>query len=438
MVLVAQLTIRCRAIVEDRYGFLPRGILAKVPPSQSSIAEKIAADHFAGLLSRREAMRRLATVGIGAHAAAQLISASGEERPPAAASLTNPHPGVDAAAPTEPAEFVGIATTVKTAGHTAVPGEIVCCDATCGGFTVMLPEAPDDGARIVVKKIDPTSNAVLVQRRGFDVFNQPDGPSSIQLGVPSQTVVLRYHSGVWYAESNSCPAASLDARYTPLHMRELMDAYGGTALAVTPTAGAVNYLQLDPGVTHGPKLSAAGAGTDLSLFLGAKNQGAVCILTDSGGTATIATYSDSGFAQPNQNLNLRTHGDGVVQANSVEVVTTSGNQTIRNKQIVPRVMSERTASSLTPGHPASDIYELTHLEQELTINASTDTTIAGRELLFRIRDNNKPQTLNWSKSYRPIGITMPKATVAGKWVYVRCIYNDTDTKWDVVDVRQEA
>jgi hypothetical protein len=395
---------------------------------QRNNAEGISADQVNGRLSRRDAALRLGLLGIGAPAATGLIVACGQKRPTAVAAANTSA----LAGPSGP-------PSVKTAGCTAAVGEIVCCDASDGGFTVTLPEAPDDGARIVVKKIDNTSNAVLVQRSGSGVFNQPDGPSSLQLAVPSQTVILRYQSGVWFAESNSCPSTSLDGKYTPLNVRELMDANGGTALAVTPIAGAVNYLQLDPSATDGPKLSAAGKGTDLDLFLGAKNQGSVRILTDSGGTATIGTSSGTGPAQLNQNLNLRSQGDGVVQANFIEVATTTSTQTIRNKQIVPRVVSENTAASLTPWLATGDIYEITQLDQRLTVTASPDaTTFGGQELLFRIRDNNTSQTVTWNKTYRPIGVTLPAVTVAGKWVYVRCIYNASDTMWDVIDVRQEA
>lgn len=413
-------------------GRMTIGILGRVNPPQRHVAEDIANDHVAGRLSRRDAMRRLAMLGIGAPAAAELIAAYGETGPSAAAAATaGPPVGMAAAVPTERVQFA-------STGCTAVPGKIVCCDASDGGFTVRLPETPDDGSRIVVKKTDSTSNAVLVQRSGSDAFNQPDGPSTIQLAVPAQTVILRYQSGAWFTESNSCPPASLDDRYTPLYVRELMDAHGGTALAVTPIAGAVNYLQIDPSATDGPKLSAAGTGTDLNLFLGAKNQGAVCILTNAAGTATIGTSSGAGLAQPNQNLNLRTHGDGVVQANFIEVATTTGTQTIRNKRIEPRLVSEDTADSLTPRLATGDVYEVTQLSQKLTVNASGDSTHGGQELLFRIRDNGTSQVINWNKIYRPIGVTIPLATAAGKWVYVRCIYNTTDTKWDVIDVRQEV
>jgi hypothetical protein len=59
-------------------------------------------------------------------------------------------------------------------------------------------------------------------------------------------------------------------------------------------------------------------------------------------------------------------------------------------------------------------------------------------LTIRIRDNGGAQTLAWNAIFRVIGTTLPTTTVAGKLVYVGCIYNQLDTKWDVVSVAQEA
>ena len=91
-------------------------------PLQRYIAEEIATDHVDGLLSRREALRRLGLLGIGATAATALIAACGEKRPaqqseasaPAGASTTEapatpagPAPGMDTALPTEPITWAG-------------------------------------------------------------------------------------------------------------------------------------------------------------------------------------------------------------------------------------------------------------------------------------------------------------------------------------------
>lgn len=111
------------------------------------------------------------------------------------------------------ADYIGTVTAIKTAGYTAAAGETVPADATDGGFTVTLPEAPADGSRIIVKKVDDTENTVLVQRTGDDVFNRVGGPSYVQLTKPSQTVVLRYQDGVWHVIGMGIAPASLDKYY---------------------------------------------------------------------------------------------------------------------------------------------------------------------------------------------------------------------------------
>jgi carboxymethylenebutenolidase len=97
-------------------------ILAKVTPLQRYIAEEIATDHVEGLLSRREAMRRLALLGVGTAAATALIAACGSEKKPAAsttasatsgttttggATTSAPPPGMESALPTTPITWAG-------------------------------------------------------------------------------------------------------------------------------------------------------------------------------------------------------------------------------------------------------------------------------------------------------------------------------------------
>jgi hypothetical protein len=140
----------------------------------------------------------------------------------------------------------------------------------------------------------------------------------------------------------------------------------------------------------------------------------------------------------NVNMNLRTKGTGVVQINSIEAATTTGVQIFRNKRIEPRVVTAVNSISITPALNTGDIYEMTALASALNMLAPVGTTQSGQELLFRIRDNGTARAITWNAVYRPIGVTLPVTTVAGKWLYVRTIYNPTDTKWDVIDVRQEA
>jgi len=86
-------------------------ILAEVDPLQRYIAEEIATDHVDGLLSRREALRRLALMGMGTAAAAALISACGERRvrapSPGTAEPASAPPGMQGARPHQPITWAG-------------------------------------------------------------------------------------------------------------------------------------------------------------------------------------------------------------------------------------------------------------------------------------------------------------------------------------------
>ncbi len=81
---------------------------------QRYIAEEIATDHADGLLSRREAMRRLGLLGLSATAASVLISAcgAGGRKGPTGSStgtaaVTSAPPGMDRALPTQPVVWAG-------------------------------------------------------------------------------------------------------------------------------------------------------------------------------------------------------------------------------------------------------------------------------------------------------------------------------------------
>ncbi|WP_433592740.1 dienelactone hydrolase family protein [Nocardia sp. CA-145437] len=85
-------------------------------PLQRYIAEEIATDHVEGLLSRREALRRLGLLGMGAPAAVALLASCAEsarQSTPAttaagpSASPSSPPPGAANAVPATPITFAG-------------------------------------------------------------------------------------------------------------------------------------------------------------------------------------------------------------------------------------------------------------------------------------------------------------------------------------------
>ena len=74
------------------------------------IAEEIATDHVDGLLTRREAIRRLALLGLGGGAAAALIAACDDkrsQRPSTGSGAQGEAPGMAKALPTEPITWSG-------------------------------------------------------------------------------------------------------------------------------------------------------------------------------------------------------------------------------------------------------------------------------------------------------------------------------------------
>ncbi|MGU3501558.1 dienelactone hydrolase family protein [Mycobacterium sp. C31M] len=95
-------------------------------PLQRYIAEEIATDHVDGLLSRREALRRLALLGVGTAAATALIAACGDGEQSAgqgtaetgtesAETPTSSPPGMAAARPTEAVTWAGPAGELQGA-----------------------------------------------------------------------------------------------------------------------------------------------------------------------------------------------------------------------------------------------------------------------------------------------------------------------------------
>lgn len=107
-------------------------------------------------------------------------------------------------------------TTTKTQAYTAAVAEIVMCNATSGAFTVTMPTGVADKSRVIVKKVDSSTNAVTVATSGADVFNSSgSGLTSLSLQLTNQALTAQYQasSGVWIVVNTDIPLAQTDARY---------------------------------------------------------------------------------------------------------------------------------------------------------------------------------------------------------------------------------
>jgi hypothetical protein len=120
------------------------------------------------------------------------------------------------------------------------------------------------------------------------------------------------------------------------------------------------------------------------------------------------------------------------------VATLAASQTLTNKRVNPRTVSTTSTATLTPDISAYDQLNLTAQAVSLTVAAPTGTPVDGNKLVIRILDNGTPQAITWNATYTVIGVTLPTTTTANKMVYIGCVYNSTNTRWDVVAVSTQA
>lgn len=121
--------------------------------------------------------------------------------------------------------------------------------------------------------------------------------------------------------------------------------------------------------------------------------------------------------------------------NRLAVKDSSGNVTFFQRSGTQTTTSTAT---LTINSDIQDLGVITAQAAALTIASPTGTPIQGQKLIFRIKDNGTARGITWNAIFRIIGTTLPTTTVINKTTYVGCIYNSTDTKWDVVVVNTEA
>lgn len=106
------------------------------------------------------------------------------------------------------------------------------------------------------------------------------------------------------------------------------------------------------------------------------------------------------------------------------------------QRAVPITISQVNPATLTPAVD-QEMFIVSGQAQTLTINAPTGTLLEGMGFSFRFKDNGTARTLSWNSIYRAVGVTIPTATVANKWLYVFGRYNRTDNKVDILSVGRE-
>ena len=216
----------------------------------------------------------------------------------------------------------------------------------------------------------------------------------------------------------------------------LLDSSGNLGLGVTPSgwSGIGKTLQIN----MGGAISADAANTYFSSNSYYDGSNWIYQTTNNATRYTMATNFHAWYTAPSG-----TTGDPITFTQAM-TLDASGNLSmaaagaITSSRINPRTSTAASTATLTPDIQAADQYNLTAQAVGLTVAAPTGTPVDGNKLLFRILDNGSAQTITWNGTYTAIGVTLPTATTANKMVYVGCIYNATNTRWDVIAVTTQA
>jgi carboxymethylenebutenolidase len=180
-----------------------------VTPLQRYIAEEIATDHVDGLMSRREALRRLGLLGVGTAAATALIAACSENKKPTAdapatsteavtssesATASAPPPGSDKSLPTAPITWAVPQGELQAAWAEAP-------DARGGVLVIHENKGLNDWVRSVAGRFAGTGYSALAidllsAQGGTAKFTDPAEATAALGNIPPEQLVANLKSGV--------------------------------------------------------------------------------------------------------------------------------------------------------------------------------------------------------------------------------------------------
>jgi len=127
----------------------------------------------------------------------------------------------------------------------------------------------------------------------------------------------------------------------------------------------------------------------------------------------------------------------VTDANLVVIGNTSGTNTGDQTFLNPRVQTVSSSATVT-ATSTNDIVTITAQAVGLTLANPTGAFVEGQSLIIRIKDNGTARAIAYGTNFRAIGVTAPITITAYKTTYIGCIYNSTDTKFDIIGVCTEA
>ena len=340
---------------------------------------------------------------------------------------------------TEPAFSVDASTASQTAGlkvtGAALNGTVAVSVTDTSGNTNLTIDALGTGTigigTVSTGVVTITSGGTAPQGTGAYVRATSPSLTTPALGVATATSLTIAGAG---------PQIVLGANATTLGSIQMFGSTSGSVTLQPNAAAGSTTLTLPATTTTLAGLAVAQTFTAAQTFTSATPQLILGVNTTTlgsiqmfGNTSGDATIQPAAIAGTSTVLTLPAATDTLAGI--------AATQTLTNKWIHPRVTSAASASSLTPDPSTTDQYCYTALAAGLTINApsaASGTISNGDKLVFRFLDNGTGRALTWNATYTVIGTTLPTTTTANKMVYIGCIYNAANTRWDVVAVVTQA
>jgi hypothetical protein len=203
--------------------------------------------------------------------------------------------------------------SVQTTSYSATANQLIPVDATSAGLTVTLPTASADKSRILIKKIDSSTNAVTIAAGGSDVFNQTGGSTSVSLSLQNQSITVQYNAsnGIWYVVGDDFPLNQLDSRY------------GMTSAAIISTAkaDAINLIGITSNASSPTITASSGQFTaadigKLACVWAPTNVGAGIITTISAvnSSTSVTLAVNAGMTTTTGNFLYGTDDSAIIQA----------------------------------------------------------------------------------------------------------------------------
>lgn len=287
----------------------------------------------------------------------------------------------------------------------------------------------------VIVPASPTRDWIVINETIGDFVLTIKTPAGTGIPVAQSSSAHVYTDGInVYYDAPIVPQAEAEAGigtilrgWNALRVRQAALAALNGALSKS-VAGAVDVT-----------LTASEAASTLITFTGAITANVNVIFPASPGSWILKNDTTGNFI-----LSAKTAAGSSVELNGGSSVHAycDGVGIYRSETVQPVIRVVGVASATFPSPPVDvcDLYKITALATAATITAPTSYTHSIAEeqpLMIRIKDNGTARALTWDAIYRPIEVTLPTTTVAGKTLYIGMFYNLTDTKWDVVAVKQE-